>query len=107
VLGILIDAAVLIFLVAAVNDKEQVELWKAALLGVAMSFVISVIVAFTASAGGMLGVILALIPAGGAAGLVAWVFLGLTLGRAMAVGGLFLLAVIGRVFLFAWMFSTA
>jgi len=104
-LTILIDAGVVMFLVAAVNDDEQVELLKAGIVGVVMSLVCGLGIGFFGDTFGLWGVLIGLVPIAALIGLVAWVAFGLTLTRAMILGAGFLAWKVGFVLVLTYFFG--
>jgi len=102
-LGLLLDAGALIFIVMAVNENDQVDFVKALLVALAISIVCGIAGgAMTGSGTAML--IAGLVPLAGLAGLVIWFTLGMTLQRSMIAGALFFAYKIALAFLFLWAF---
>lgn len=104
-LGLLLDAVALTFIVMLVNENDQVDFIRAVLVALAISVVCGLAGSAMASIG-TIGLILGLVPLAALAGLVIWLTLGMTLQRSMIAGAIFLVYKIAITIVFAWVFQS-
>ena len=99
-LGLVLDAAALSVIVAIVNQGEEINFFKAALVAIGISVACGLAgVAFAKS--GFAIQLLGLVPMAALAGLVIWVTLGMTMQRSMISGAVFLAYKIALAFILA------
>ena len=103
-LGLILDAGALILIVMVVNQDDEVGLFKAMFVALAISLVCGLAAVGLAELGEV-ALFVGLVPLAFLAGLVVWLTLGMAFKRSMVAGAVFLVYKIVISIVFTMLFS--